>query len=757
MSNLFSCIEVQSLTEENLSRVIAYCKRFGMTSIAYMAADWGKFQLLDHTEWGVPPPDDEAVAFTKNLQATIQRASETVSDAGLGFYLWRREARLPVGFVEKYGQDWIRSENPEIWRFVAWNLESIFKLFPKVSGLILTCTGEQTPNEWISANGMAGSDPLEIRFEKMFRVASDICKSYGRDLVLRTHGIGNAAGKLRKDPEGYLETFLKAVGNVDKAQKIMGKSVEPDYQPGYPFNVVLGPMADHQPTLIEFSLPMEYNGVSRIPFPMVEDIQFRMQYAASVGCAGFVARIDWHMSGHQAERTWSCLDTPNEINAYAFGRLFNEPALTVEEIRKDYVIERYGKAAARVMGDVYRGLYTAGIKQYYELGHRASYTPSGAFLPPWTAATLLRRAEPHRWSHSAYDFINNQHALAPDAQYIALLEKEKDEAVAIYRNALNLVRENQRLLSPADFQQWEKGLSRALCECVIRKHQALAFYHWLAFENSGAEDHAQQVEERLAQAEPLIKAHSAEYDAAELDPEIGNSFAYGANARATLDKQREALAGSRAYWRSCCVSAGEKRRVYSRYELKAYDLPASDWRVRLNVDLLRLQILENGNTPVVSLRPFLHLLLGGLLIGEHLTHSFNGHRLYRESSGSVRLEILTMFHNLSVSLVAHPECRAVLVRVKVEDLPPDSRILLPWMTEDAADAGSDACLPKDAKVLLSSSGVIRRQAVLRHNDRPLVVADTTLVHGAFSPISAEGTWGWTGQGTGAVEVILHGP
>ncbi len=183
-----------------------------------------------------------------------------------------------------------------------------------------------------------------------------------------------------------------------------------------------------------------------------------------------------------------------------------------------------------MMDAVYHDLYSAGIKQYYESGHRASYTPSGAFLPPWTAATLLRRAEPHRWSHSAYDFINNQHALAPDAQYIALLEKEKDEAAAIYRNALDLVRQNQNLLSPMDFQQWENGLSRALRECAIRKHQALAFYQWLAFENCGVEEYAQQVEERLAHVEPLIDAYSADYDAAELDPEIGDSFAYGANA-----------------------------------------------------------------------------------------------------------------------------------------------------------------------------------------------------------------------------------
>ncbi len=114
-----------------------------------------------------------------------------------------------------------------------------------------------------------------------------------------------------------------------------------------------------------------------------------------------------------------------------------------------------------------------------------------------------------------------------------------------------------------------------------------------------------------------------------------------------------------------------------------------------------------------------------------------------------------MFHNLTISLVAHPEYCAVLLRINVENLPADSRIVLPW-TVEAANVDPADCLPEAAKVLLPSSEVMRRKSVLEYNNQQLVVVDTTAVPGAYSPISVEETWGWAGHGTGTVEVILYG-
>lgn len=753
-SGQFTCFEVQSLTEENLRRVIAYAKRFGVTSIGYMAADWKKWQILDHSEWDVPPPDEEARLFTQSYQEVVRRGSEIVSDAGLDFYLWRREARLPAGFVERYGADWINSGNPELWKFVAWNLESIFKLFPKVAGLFLTCTGEQTPNEWISANGMAGNDPLEVRFAKMFRVAADTCARHGRDLILRTHGIADEARKLVPDPDGYLESFLRAVRRIGVDQKVMGKSVEPDYQAGYPFNGIMGRLAGQQPTLMEFSLPMEYNGVSRTPFPMVEDILFRMRYAAELGCAGIVARIDWHMTGHQADHTWSCLDTPNEINAYAFGRLIKERGLTSGEIRRDYVRERYGDAAGAAMDGIYRDLFSAGMKKYYEFGHRASYTPSGAFLPPWRTVSLLRYQAPHFWSHSAIDFINCQAALEPDKSYLTALDAEKREAETIYRDALQKVNESAGLLSPADLRQWQEGLERALEESVIRRYLCLAFYAWLAFERLGERDWSDFVEEQLARVTPLIDEFVKRYDPLDLDPDNGDVFGYGANSRTTLAGLRNALVDTREYWANCAVSASEKRSVCSRYEPDAFDLAASDSIVRINPVTFRLQLLSGAGlgSPFFTGDPLTHFLIGGLSIDETRI-SFSGHRLQRLDNGAVRLELITQFHNLRLSFTTREAYPAVLVDLRLDNLPEGSRMILPWIAGEPAEDGlADPVLGRAGEAF--GVPIAGRRATLKTEARPLFAVDLTPDESASSKTLVEESWAWSGEGTVRATVLL---
>ena len=186
----FTGIEVSSLTPENLERVCDAAERFNIGAIAHMTGEWEKHQLLDHTEWGVPPVDEEARRYMATLQHHIRRTSEYVTSRGLDFYIWRRELRLPVGFIEKYGPAWVDFANPEVWDLVRWNLNQIFDLFPRVKGLVLTCTGEEKPGEWITADGVASDQPLADRFEKMFRTVKEECDRRGKMSIFRNHGVG---------------------------------------------------------------------------------------------------------------------------------------------------------------------------------------------------------------------------------------------------------------------------------------------------------------------------------------------------------------------------------------------------------------------------------------------------------------------------------------------------------------------------------------------------------------------------------------
>ncbi len=230
MSFPFTCLEVNSLTPENIERVCQYAKRFNVGSIAYTGAEWQRYQFVDHTEWGVPPIDEEAGAFMREYQQTIRAASERVVSHGLDFYLWRRELRLPLGFVDKYGLDWIDFENSELWELLRWNTRQLFELFPETKGIFLSCTGEQKAGEWITANGVGGELPLWQRFEKMFRTVREVCDELGREVVFRNHGVGEEGIPLVYDENTYMWHYLKAARELGEDTILMAKAVEPDYQ-----------------------------------------------------------------------------------------------------------------------------------------------------------------------------------------------------------------------------------------------------------------------------------------------------------------------------------------------------------------------------------------------------------------------------------------------------------------------------------------------------------------------------------------------
>ncbi|MGE9289587.1 MAG: hypothetical protein ACQKBT_01275, partial [Puniceicoccales bacterium] len=644
------------------------------------------YQFVDHSEWGVPPVDEDARTFMEDYQRTIRDASERVAGHGLEFYLWRRELRLPLGFVEKYGVDWIHFENPELWELLRWNTRQLFELFPATKGIFLSCTGEQKPGEWITANGVGGELPLWQRFEKMFRTVREVCDELGREVVFRNHGVADEGVPLVYDESTYMWNYLKAARELGADTTLMAKAVEPDYQASYPLNTLLGPMAQQQPTYMEFSLPMEYNAVGRTPFPMVEDIKMRLLKAREMGCQGAVARIDWHMSQHQTVETWSCLDNFTEINVYAFCRLINEPGLPVQTIFEDFAKERFGSGAAPAAVEVYKDLYEAGCKAYYEFGTKGCRTPSGAPLAPQSHLIALRKDHIVRWSFSPLDYANQCRALKPDLHFIERVLAEKEEALAIYGRALEALNQAREAFSEDDRAALAFSLQRALDETGVRREYMGAFFSWLAFHNTGESVYEQKVQAHLDALDRGVERFSEKYDDLEApDPDAGKAFQFGVSALQSIQSLRSELELDRAYW-----SDGKAVQLVASREVDgAYVVTAGD--LRMVIDPLTFGLVsiccgegENLLVDPVSLACF---RVGGLVeSGIDVGRSFVAAQAKRLPGGLTETTLRFGCQGCRIVLTADPEVGSIEFACRFGRLPAGSSVQLPWLDQSAFHA-----------------------------------------------------------------------
>jgi hypothetical protein len=539
MSFEFSVIEVCSLTEAHLQRICDIASRFGFTGLCHMTTEFDKFQFLDHSDWGVPPVDDEARAFMVNHQRELQRASEYAHSRGLRFYMWRRELRLPVGFVAKYGPEWIDFANPEVWKLVDWNIRQLFKVVPLCDGLVLSCTGEQKPGEWITANGVASNLPLADRFERMFRCVSTACGELGKELVVRNHGAGEPG--LTLDGGAYMRAFMEAARRVGPELTVMAKANEHDFQVAYPFNMVLPKMAAQQPTVAEFALAMEYNGVGTFPCPIVEQLEFMMRYMRANPFKGLAVRYDWYPCEHQNVRSYSVFGNMNQVNGYAFGRLLNEPGVRAEVLYRDFCRERFGETAAETALGIYRHLYEAGGKKQCVMGHQTCASPTGRPMDPESLFSMLRMAPRTQWSLLPGDFVSARTALDPDEDFIDRVRDEKDRAEAIYAQALTELRTNRARFSAADAAMLETGLVRALAELAIQRAYYVAVFRLRRYELHAVETCRAEAERLLDECRALVAEYRATYDAHELDPDSGDAWLFGKCTSGAVEKAASRL------------------------------------------------------------------------------------------------------------------------------------------------------------------------------------------------------------------------
>jgi len=690
----FKCIETSSIHPDNLEATCAYARKFNIDAIALVYINWDKYQLLDYTkEWQVPPIDDEAKNNSRIIQEKIRKGSETVSAHGLDFYIWHHEIKLPPGMIEKYGSEFADFNNPRLWEFIRWKLEMICTLFPKLKGIIFTSGGEILPKTGITLDGAASSMPIAERFYKMYSTVLAVCEKYGKKLIIRNHGFSST--RLKPDNEDLLENFLKGLKPLGNRVSLMAKGVEPDVQPPYPFNTMLAKLARQQPTLMEISLVMEYNGVGRTPFCVPEEIKCRMLFARECGCAGVVARLDWIEMGHQVDRTQRCLGTLNELNAYTFGRLVNEPSLPLESVLHDFANERYGTKAAAAAIEIFKHLYEAGCKKQYVLGMRSigPANTSGSVYPPELCLGLLNRDALYKYDLSPVSYGRHQNALNPDQHFIDLVVAEKEEALGIYKNSLHVLKANKSTFSEADASQIEHGFKRAILETEIRRDYTAAFFHWLAFKRRGDRPHRKRIDPLLAKLKLNIREYIRLYDNKD------EMLPFWEDALRSLAAFEKSLRGLDTYWSECGVTYSDIQSIMSKGEGEIFTLAQDQLCVTIDSisgcleeikgpDGKPLQMLGGESANLVQIAGD-----GMLQKTGHSIH-FEGYRYYKLDTGH-RLDLtLKGPVELVLSITTSSMVAGVMVECAIAAPRPGMEIILPYINPDASkqEAAPDSSL-----------------------------------------------------------------
>ncbi len=559
----FKCFEVVSLEPQLLKRTCEYARKFTFDAIALHNIDYGKYHMLDYTQrWDVPAVDAEAASHSRKWREDIGRGIEIVQEHGLQFWMFHHEIKLPLGFLERHGESFLDFNGDRLWDFVKWKLSEKLTQFPGITGIIFTGTGERMPGYGITVDGALSSGSLVERFSRMYSTIWDICREHGKKLVIRNHGGADDGARLVPRENDFMTSFLRSVEPLRNNVWLMGKAVEPDFQTTYPFNAALVRMARQQPTLLEHSLPMEWNGVNRIPYPMVEDIKSRMILGRELGCIGVMARIDWDISTHQCHYTNSVLGTPNEINAHAFARLANEPGTSVATLLADYARDRYGPAGEEAIA-ILKDLYLAGNKTHHVLGMRAvgPHNVSGGVWKPYEALANLRGDVLWRRTLSPVDYANLQRALDPDDHFLAEVDSEKADAMAMYGRAQRRLTEARSLFDPISWQQLHDGLERALREAEVHRDYSAAFFRWLSYQESGDQAMADAATARAMSVLQLARRFAADYPMNPLHDESREWSDFGLQAVAAASALAHALGEVNEYWRCCGVSAAERRGV----------------------------------------------------------------------------------------------------------------------------------------------------------------------------------------------------
>jgi hypothetical protein len=286
---------------------------------------------------------------------------------------------------------------------------------------------------------MTPQDRLRIVLDDVIAVASDLKKQ----IVLRTF-LTSWIRDLEGHPE--LETIRKAYTGLPHDVWIMSKYCPIDFYGG---EIADDPLigAFPNPSLVEFSLDVEWQGRTFVPVLTPENFRRRIAHALSRNCAGIVARVDFPFPTMEPEPIFG---HPNDFNAWYMGELLWNPKSGVEQSLLTWSRLRYGRDVGSLLSSALRQTEAITQETFFTLGQTVinyhNMIAAVSFCDNSLWFTALSKWDPDRKALSRSFFH-------PDEDLIARAKQEKLDAIAKAQEAVAHIHRSRGKLPEIEYQR----------------------------------------------------------------------------------------------------------------------------------------------------------------------------------------------------------------------------------------------------------------------------------------------------------------
>jgi len=397
----------------------------------------------------------------------VRRAARVAHEQGLAVDVWTHELDKVPGHLK---QDKRVVLNDALWSWLQERYKKAFELVPEIDGVVLTYAETEYKvygSKIVSDLSRAG------RISKLIDVIADVCQQYGKTLFVRTFVYEPDELQAIEEALAMIAKTAGQRGNV----VVMSKCVPHDWTPYYPYNPLLGRSAG-LPQIVEIDLGQEFTGKSKILHCEVGYVKYVLRYARSKGVVGAVARVE-------RRNNQRALDTPNEVNIHAFGRLLDDPTLSTEKLWYEWVTKRYGQKAAPHVIEALKPTFEITNLTFFPLEY---WITNHSLVPDWSYAYgHITSRQNAKWIASPKQELARDELLHPTRMTLMKINSEKDLALKLSELSLQELEKAKVHLSKADYVKLRHYLEFGRDNVEVFRRHNLAMFTTIMFRNARKE------------------------------------------------------------------------------------------------------------------------------------------------------------------------------------------------------------------------------------------------------------------------------
>jgi hypothetical protein len=404
--------------EEAVRRAPEYGVNFFIFSHGFLRSVEGFLASTDEVDPANPPAwvkelhRPEYFRIIPGWQSDLRRIGDLATSVNIPYYLWVHELDdIPHRFIKDGRVD---MDDPELFKYLDRRYERLLEAVPGAAGFVLTlheCDFKVFRNGDVSTR-----DDVPERIRKVTRMLYDVVKRHGKELILRNFFYEPLE----------MEYFQKALDGLPDDLIVMSKDTTHEFHPFYPWDPLHGKVGGRR-QIMEIDLGVEKAWDTPGAYAQADYIRRAVLRAKEKGLSGAVGRcrLFW-------ERPF---DDMHEVNLYAFSRFMEDPKLSVDDVLRAWVAERYPAAAVPHI--------VSALKRSEFINHHGrwhlEYWFTKSIGDEWGDyryyfSRVVTRSR-HKWTLDAADKDLEQKLYHPDEATFERLVAEKDEVLAQVRAA----------------------------------------------------------------------------------------------------------------------------------------------------------------------------------------------------------------------------------------------------------------------------------------------------------------------------------